>query len=161
MSGLNARQEAFARNLVQGKSQAEAYAKAGYKPNRFNASRMLNTNENVRQRVEELRSKVASKTVVTAESILAELDEARQNALALGQNAAAVAASMGKAKIRGLIVDRKEVGSPGEFASMDADALRKWIAQAIAGELVDVTPVEQPVTEAVTGHGQDTDQVSD
>ncbi len=58
----------------------------------------------------------------------------------MGQNAAAVAASMGKAKIRGLIVDRREVGAPGEFEAMDADALRKWIADAIAGQLVDVTP---------------------
>jgi hypothetical protein len=39
-----------------------------------------------------------------------------------GQASAAVAATMGKAKITGQIIDRAEVGQPGDFSSMsDAD----------------------------------------
>jgi hypothetical protein len=43
--------------------------------------------------------------------ILAELETARLLALKRGQASSAVAATMGKAKILGLIVDRREVGS--------------------------------------------------
>jgi hypothetical protein len=42
-------------------------------------------------------------------------EEARKLALRLGQASAAVAATMGKAKILGLIIDRREVGDVGAF----------------------------------------------
>ncbi|MGA8954468.1 MAG: hypothetical protein WB503_03635 [Pseudolabrys sp.] len=51
-------------------------------------------------------------------SLLGELEEARQLALKLGQASAAVAATMGKAKIRGLIIDRREVGEAGAFDAL-------------------------------------------
>ena len=56
---------------------------------------------------------------------VAELDEARSLALSLGQAGAAVAASMGRAKLCGLLVDRREdvtrrptrdPGAPAEVA---------------------------------------------
>lgn len=148
MSSLNARQEAFARNLVKGKTQDAAYREAGYSPNRFNASRLLNTNENVKRRVQELQAKMETRTIVTSDSLIAELEESRQLAAALGQVSAAVAATMGKAKIRGLIVNRTESGAPGEFAAMDADALRNWIAKQIEG--VVIREAETALTEAVS-----------
>jgi hypothetical protein len=43
------------------------------------------------------------------------LEEARQLALKHRQASAAVQASMGKAKILGLIIDRREVGNVGAF----------------------------------------------
>lgn len=135
----NPRQEKFARQLVKGKPPYRAYVDAGYRKHESNPYR-LSENERVKARITELQERQAMKAVVTADTILQELDEARAHALQLGQTSAAVAASMGKAKIRGLIVDRREVGAPGEFEAMDADALRKWIADAIAGQLVDVTP---------------------
>ena len=60
MSGplKNARHERFAQELAKGKSQAEAYALAGFKPNRHNAAR-LNTNETVSTRVKELKARAA------------------------------------------------------------------------------------------------------
>ena len=45
---------------------------------------------------------------ITAERLLVELEEARSLALSLGQAGAAVAASMGRAKLCGLLVDRRE-----------------------------------------------------
>jgi hypothetical protein len=65
---------------------------------------------------------------------LAELEEARVMAKKNGQPAAAVSASMGKAKLVGLVVDRKEVGAPGEFAdieNMTADELREHFAALV------------------------------
>jgi hypothetical protein len=52
---------------------------------------------------------------VTVASLLGELEEARQLALKLGQAAAAAQCSMGKAKITGHIIDRREVGDVGAF----------------------------------------------
>ena len=58
---------------------------------------------------------------------MSELDEARIEALRLGQASAAVAATMGKAKITGQIIERAEIGQPREFASMTEDELREYI----------------------------------
>jgi hypothetical protein len=84
----------------------------------------------------ELQEVTAAKAEVTRESILAELEEARLMAKDNGQPAAAVSASMGKAKLVGLVVDRKEVGAPGEFAdieNMTADELRAQFAELVRG----------------------------
>ncbi|MGB8110504.1 MAG: hypothetical protein WCF41_14760 [Pseudolabrys sp.] len=46
---------------------------------------------------------------MTIASLVHELDEARSEALRLGQTSAAVAATMGKAKITGQFIDRAEI----------------------------------------------------
>ena len=111
-SPLNARQEAFARNIAEGRSQREAYQCAGYTPASdsvadVNASRLLR-HAQVQSRVRELQTAQAQASKITAEKLLAELEEARGLALSLGQAGAAVAASMGRAKLCGLLVDRRE-----------------------------------------------------
>jgi len=60
------------------------------------------------------------------------LEEARKLAAEINQPSAAVAATLGKAKVAGLIVDRKEVGKPGEFEGMNVDELREYIAREAA-----------------------------
>ena len=105
-SPLNARQEAFARNIAEGRSQREAYKRAGYTPASdsvadVNASRLLR-HAQVQSRVRELQAAQAEASQITAERLLAELEEARSLALSLGQAGAAVAASMGRAKLCGL-----------------------------------------------------------
>jgi len=111
---LNAKQERFVTHLVEkGMNAAAAYKAAGYAAKsygavRANASRLL-TNDNVRIRIAELQREAASKVAITAESIAAELDAAYRLAFANGQAGACVAASMGKARLFGLIVDRAEV----------------------------------------------------
>lgn len=107
----NARHEAFAQALASGKSQAEAYALAGYRPSEPNASR-LTRNEKVRARVAEIQGKAAQRAVVTVESLAAELEEARALALKSNQSAAAVSATMGKAKLFGLLVEKREHSGP-------------------------------------------------
>jgi hypothetical protein len=57
------------------------------------------------------------------DALLAELDEERQLALKRAQASAAVQASMGKAKILGLIIDRREVGDVGRFDSFTNEQL--------------------------------------
>jgi hypothetical protein len=60
---------------------------------------------------------------VTVASLLEELEVARQLAMQKGQASAAVQATMGKAKLTGLIVDRREVGGAGEFDHLTDEEL--------------------------------------
>jgi hypothetical protein len=64
----------------------------------------------------ELQCYGAARAEVTIASLVEELEQARAMAMTKGQAAAAVAATMGKAKITGLAVERAEVGQPGDFA---------------------------------------------
>jgi hypothetical protein len=121
---LNARQERFVQNLVaKGMNAAAAYGAAGYSAKRAgavraNASRLL-TNANVKARVAEMQRQAAQKASITAESIAAELDAAYKLAFDNKQAGACVAASMGKAKLFGLIVDRQD---------LHAEVVRKPVA---------------------------------
>ncbi len=103
----NPRHEAFAQALAKGKTADEAYALAGYKPDRGNASR-LTANDSIQTRVAELQGRVAKKVEVTVESLAAELEEARALAKGEKQSSAMVSATLGKAKLFGLIIDKKQ-----------------------------------------------------
>ncbi len=59
----NQRHEAFSQELAKGKSGAEAYEAAGYKPSRKNAS-ILKTNQDVIARVMELQGRRADRVIL-------------------------------------------------------------------------------------------------
>lgn len=61
----NTRHEAFAQALAEGMKRDEAYARAGYKPHRQAAHRLL-TNVDVQARVTELQAGAAEKAEWTA-----------------------------------------------------------------------------------------------
>ena len=132
--------------LAKGKSAAEAYVLAGYKANDGNCIR-LKGNERVLSRVKELvertAANAAARAEVTAESLLNELEEARKLAAEINQPSAAVAATLGKAKVAGLIVERKEVGRPGDFEGMKPDELRDYIAREAAALGIGMSDVEE------------------
>lgn len=104
----NARHEKFAQAIAKGKNATDAYVEAGFKPHDGNAAR-LRGNERIVVRVAELQSKVAEKVVVTVESLTGELEEARSLALKEKQSSAAVAATMGKAKLFGLGTENRKI----------------------------------------------------
>lgn len=128
---INPRHERFCQELVKGASQGQAYTAAGYDAEgnvaEACASRLL-TNVKIRDRVLELKNGAAARVEVTVASLVSELDGIRDLALKLEQPSAAVSAVMGKAKITGKIIERKEIGQPGEFELMDADQLRASIS---------------------------------
>lgn len=68
----NARHERFAQGLASGLSADEAYAKAGYAPNRGNAIR-LKTNERVAARVADIVNAGAIRAAISVERVLTEL----------------------------------------------------------------------------------------
>jgi len=103
----NTRHERFAQELAKGKTADEAYQDAGYKPHRGNAS-TLRANQNVLERVAELKERAAIRTEVTIETIGQMLLADRELARSLGQAAAAVSASEKYGKLHGMFVERSE-----------------------------------------------------
>lgn len=110
---LTPKQEAFAQAYVETGNASEAYRRA-YNAEKFkpesvnvNASKLL-ADAKVSQRVEQLRADLAERHKITVDDLIAELEEARGIALtaAKPQSAAAVSATLGKAKLLGLLVDR-------------------------------------------------------
>jgi len=122
----NAKHERFAQELAKGKSQADAYATAGYKPSEPNASR-LTRNDKVAARVAEILGRGAKRAEVTVESLMAEADEIRLAAFEAAQYAAANGALTLKAKLSGKLVDRQEIGKPGDFERMSEHDLAEWV----------------------------------
>jgi|SRR6516165_7797845 hypothetical protein len=138
----NPRHEKFAQLVWQADAKnyrrALAYIAAGYRakldltrPDKAHsadtsACRLAKTDK-VRKRILELGTMAAKRNEITQDDLLSELEQARQSALDNQQASAAVAASMGKAKLLGMIVERKESGKPGDFENMTADELRAFI----------------------------------
>lgn len=122
MRRLNERQERFVQGLAKGLTADEAYEKAGYKPNRCNAARMK-SKENVQARLAELQEKGAERALVTVESLSDELEEARTLALGEKQSSAAVAATMGKAKLFGLGVENRRLSGQVTLVTITAQDL--------------------------------------
>lgn len=72
------------------------------------ASEMLSEGK-VQVRLHELQEDARKKHGVTIESLTIELEEARALAKSANQASAAVSATMGKAKLHGLVVDKNEL----------------------------------------------------
>lgn len=128
----NARQELFAQQVAQGTSKTEAYAIAGYSRDDGNASR-LTGNDRVKQRIAEIQTGAAQRSQITVASLVAAADEIRGLAVRDMQYSAAVGAVKELGILSGLRIDRREVGSPGEFDRMSDEELMKFIeAEEIA-----------------------------
>jgi phage terminase small subunit len=137
----NPRHEYFAQYLAQGKTQDEAYKLAGYRPSRFNASHLADK-PSIRDRVHQLTTEKvaataardAARAAVTAESLLYEFEQAREQAMKNGREGNANNAIKGKAVLSGHWVERKEIGAPGEFEALQDDELERMLVQHL-GEL--------------------------
>jgi phage terminase small subunit len=105
----NARHERFAHGLAKGKTQEQAYIDAGYKANKSAASR-LSENVNLCERVVELQERAAIKVEWDITDAIRELEEARVAAGSAEtvQASAMISATMGKAKLLGLVIDKAE-----------------------------------------------------
>lgn len=111
--GLTPKQDAFSMGFVETGNASQAYRDAynaeNMKPESVNRkAKELLDNGKIAARVAELRAEHAERHAITVESLLAELEEARQIALAatIPQSSAAVSASLGKAKLLGLVTDK-------------------------------------------------------
>lgn len=127
----NPKHERFAQELAKGRSQAEAYAEAGYKPSEPNASR-LTRNDKVQARVQELAERGAIRTEITLQSLIEEASEIQASALKANQHAAAVSALTAKAKLAGLWIERSEnenLNTNYVVSSDPVDSVEDWEAE--------------------------------
>lgn len=113
---MTPKQEHFARLYVETGNASEAYRQAyntgSMKPETVtNEAYKLLQYRDISAMVEELKAEARSRHAVTVDDLLAELEQARAAALSAPtpQSSAAVSATMGKAKMLGLIVDRAEM----------------------------------------------------
>lgn len=135
--GLTIKMEKFVQAYLETGNASEAYRRAydaeNMKPESIHVRACeLLQHSKVSVRVKMARAKAAERAVLTAQTILDELEQARLLALSLEQPAAMVAASLGRAKVGGLIIDRRENGGPGDFSKMSDDELREYAAQMAA-----------------------------
>ena len=117
MINLTPKQEAFALAYVETGNQSEAYRMAydvgeNTKPETvWKRASELMADGAVAGRVSELKAQAAERLMVTVESLTRELDEARVLAKEVANPAAMTGATMGKAKLHGLLVEKQEVRS--------------------------------------------------
>lgn len=126
--------EMFAQELAKGKTQLEAYETAGYSPHDSNAAKLAGTPE-IQARVSEIIGRGAEIAAVTVASIVQELEEARDLAKEVKQPSALVQASMGKAKVAGLLVDKSELTGKDGGPIETADTSPRDLARAVLGIL--------------------------
>ena len=131
---LTPKQEKFAQKYIETGSAAEAYRLAYDAENmkpvtiRRKAAELLE-HGNVSARIRALQDMHLERHIVSVDSITQELEQARQAALEHRQPGAAVSASMGKAKIHGLVVEKSDVTLRKPISEMTEAELDAEIAE--------------------------------
>ena len=117
---LTPKQEAFAMAYVESGNASKAY-KTAYNVNEntsdntisVEASKLKNTPK-ITLRILELQEFAQERHSITIDSLTKELEQARKTAQEAGQASPMVAATMGKAKLHGLLTEKTELSSPDE-----------------------------------------------
>lgn len=125
----NEKHELFAQHLAKGELQKVAYAKAGYRGDEAAASKLADKPA-VRARVAEILSRAAAKAEITVADIARQLDEDRDFAREMESPAAMVSATMGKAKVLGLIIEKTKT----EITNPDG-SLRPTVIRIVAADV--------------------------
>jgi phage terminase small subunit len=134
----NPKHEAFCQHRAAGRTLDEAYAEAGYKPSRQHAARLA-TKGNIRERLKEIVADVVDGFEITVEKIAKQLADDRAFARKCKQPGAAVAATMGLAKLGGLLTDKSSVVVTHNYQMMSEEEIRFELA-ALAAEARSIKP---------------------
>jgi len=143
MAGLTPKQEAFALAYVETGNASEAYRRSynaeKMKPETVNrtAKEQLD-NPKIAARLAELKAAHVGRHEITVDDLIRELEEARSIAMAgeRQQPAAMVAASMGKAKLLGLIVDKAENKNDNRTTVLfDAEQVKRMAGALLRGDV--------------------------
>ena len=116
MSKLTPKQQKFVYKYLETGNAAESYRHAYDTKNwsvdsiNVEASRMLN-HPKISLIIKAEQEKAQQRHEVTLESITKELEEARVLGMTEKQTAAAISASLGKAKLHGLVVDKSQLSN--------------------------------------------------
>lgn len=119
--GQNAQQEAFAREYVIDNNAKAAAIRAGYSPKSVDTyGHRLTKLPAVKALIAAQREKIDSAIILTATETLERISAEAMN----GENGAIRLKALELlAKHHGLLIERKEIGGPGEFAKMTDDEL--------------------------------------
>tara|TARA_B100000768_G_C11099547_1_gene298479 strand:+ start:71 stop:508 length:438 start_codon:yes stop_codon:yes gene_type:complete len=117
---LTPKQEAFAMAYVESGNASKAY-KAAYDVNEntnnnsisVEASKLKNSPK-ITLRILEMQEDMRERLEVTIDGLTKELEYARVTAQENGQASAMVSATMGKAKLHGVLTDKAQISSPDE-----------------------------------------------
>lgn len=125
---MTPKQEAFARAYVETGNASEAYRRSYDAENMkdqviWNRASELLQHGGVTVRVQELQSAAAEKHKITVDTITEMLKEDRELARTNAQSGAAVSASMGLAKLHGLIVEKREIKNVSSAEDLDDSEL--------------------------------------
>lgn len=115
--GLTPKQARFVSEYLKDQNATQAAIRAGYSEKTANqqGSRLL-ANVGVAAALRKKQTRVARKAEITVESLAREYEEARQVAMQEKQASAMVAATTGKGKLAGLLVERhKHSGAIGTY----------------------------------------------
>ena len=117
-TNLTPKQGRFAQLYIELGNASEAYRQsydtARMKPTTVNRkAKELLDNGKIAARIEGLQAAARKRHEVTIDSLTKELDEARALAYKVKQPSAAVSATLGKAKLHGLLKDRHKHAGPG------------------------------------------------
>ena len=116
---MTPKQEKFCLVYIETGNASEAYRQsyntAKMKPETVNrTAKQLLDNRKIAARLDELREEHAKRHEITVDTLVAELEEARKLAFETDKAAAAVQATMGKAKLLGLDKQIVDITSNGE-----------------------------------------------
>ena len=136
MVKLTPKQEKFCQKYIELGNASEAYRQSyscgGMSDNAIavEASR-LQGNPKVSLRIEDIQKSHQIRHEITVDGLTDELEEARQVSMGEGQGGGMVSATMGKAKLHGLLIDKNELtgknGQPIEVAVTTKDQIKKEI----------------------------------
>ena len=113
MTGLTPKQEAFCLAFIETGNASEAYRRSydadDMKPATVNrAAKELTDNPKIAARIDGLRTIHVERHKLTIDDLIAQLDEDRHFARAQEAPAAAISATIGKAKLLGFFTDKVE-----------------------------------------------------
>lgn len=155
---MTPKQEHFARLFIETGNASGAYRRAydaeNMKPETItNEAYKLLQDPDITAMIDGLKAEHRARHAVTVDDVIAELEQARQTALnaPTPQSGAAVSASMGKAKILGLIVDKAEIAdtTPPKSEPFRLDESEVKAVIELLGEKGKAATVED--LEAITG----------
>lgn len=124
MTGLTPKQEAFCLAFIETGNASEAYRRSydadDMKPATVNrAAKELTDNPKIAARIDGLRKIHVERHKLTIDDLITQLDEDRQFARAQEAPAAAISATIGKAKLLGFFTDKVEHSGAISVASKE------------------------------------------
>ena len=167
---MTPKQEQFARLYVETGNASEAYRQAyntdNMKPETVtNEAYKLLQDPDISAMVDGLKEEARQRHAVTVGDLLHELEQARAAALAAPtpQSSAAVSATMGKAKMLGLLVDKAEIKAETEISQVKQEERKCPLSQEEMQQVIKAffnKPYSEITLEDIIGTvGEDTDRI--